>query len=142
MRVIVAGGRDFGYRFLENGERDKEWMIKCKNQMFGALDRLFADYADEYLMPVKDLVIVSGAAPGADTLGEDWAVVNWVPIKQYPADWDKIGRAAGVLRNQEMADNADALVAFWNGKSTGTKDMITRAMKKGLEVHVYRYESK
>lgn len=60
----------------------------------------------------------------------------------FRADWDKHGKAAGPIRNQEMLDNgkADALVAFWDGKSPGTKDMIRRAKRKGIKVKVVYFQ--
>ena len=99
--------------------------------------RHFEDY--KYLSAHMNLVIppwikvtevVCGKAPGADTLGERWAIANNIPVKEFPADWDKHKRAAGPIRNSEMAEYADALVAFWDGKSTGTKDMIDKMRKK------------
>lgn len=138
LRVIVAGGRDFGNRLTESGTRDREWLETCKGQMAAAMHRLFHDPEDEYLMPIP-MIVISGAAPGADTLGSDWAVVNWTGLEEYPADWNTHGKKAGIIRNQEMAEKADVLVAFWDGESRGTKHMIDTALKQGLEVHVYRY---
>ena len=76
--------------------------------------------------------VVSGKAPGIDTLGERWAKENGIPVTPFPANWKKHGRAAGPIRNGEMALYADALVAVWNGKSTGTRDMIAKARLKNL----------
>ena len=58
----------------------------------------------------------------------------------YPADWERHGRAAGPIRNEEMAEVSDALIAFWDGKSRGTKSMIEIARRKGLQVAVVRYD--
>lgn len=85
--------------------------------------------------------IISGCAPGVDRLGEAWAVAHDVPIERFPAEWSLHGRAAGRLRNQRMADVAEALIAVWDGESAGTKDMIARARKKGLRVFIYRPET-
>jgi hypothetical protein len=81
--------------------------------------------------------VVSGTARGIDSIGESWARDNKIPLKQFPADWDTYGRSAGYIRNAEMADYADALIAIWDGKSRGTKHMIDIATKKGLEVFIY-----
>jgi hypothetical protein len=81
--------------------------------------------------------IVSGKARGVDTMGEQWAKENDVPIKEFPADWDNLGRKAGTLRNCQMGDYADALVAVWDGSSRGTAHMIKYAKEKGLKVHVH-----
>lgn len=87
-------------------------------------------------MPSK---VVSGCAKGADTLGELWAKSQGVPIKRFPADWDKNGKAAGPLRNIEMACYAETLIALWDGKSKGTAHMIAEATKRKLKVYVHRY---
>lgn len=81
--------------------------------------------------------VLSGCANGVDKLGERWAVEHSVPIKPYPAKWDLYGKYAGRLRNAQMACEADALVAVWDGQSPGTKHMIEIAKGKGLLVHVY-----
>lgn len=83
--------------------------------------------------------VVSGTARGADRFGEEWASLNNIPIERYPADWDNNKKAAGYIRNIEMADNAEALIALWDGESRGTKHMITVAKRKGLKVFIYDF---
>lgn len=83
-----------------------------------------------------DVEIVSGAARGADALGERYAAERGLAVKQFPADWDRYGRSAGYRRNAEMAEYADAAVVFWDGKSKGSKHMINLAKEKGLPVRV------
>ncbi|MBR1697914.1 MAG: DUF2493 domain-containing protein, partial [Anaerovibrio sp.] len=85
------------------------------------------------------VIIVSGHAPGADTLGERYAHEHGLKCELYPADWNTHGKAAGPIRNAEMANNADALIAFWDGESRGTKNMIETAKAKGLRVAVVKY---
>ena len=115
-KIIIAGSRDFNdYEFL------KKKLVNLRD--------LFID----------DDVIISGHARGADALGERFAKEYNIPLKLFPADWNKYGKSAGYIRNKEMADNADVLVAFWDGKSRGTKNMINIAIDKGLEVHIVRY---
>ena len=82
-------------------------------------------------------LIISGGAKGIDALGEQWATTNSIPVEVYPADWKQFGRAAGPIRNREMAKNAEALIAIWDGKSKGTKSMIELAQKAGLAVYVH-----
>lgn len=77
--------------------------------------------------------VVSGTARGADRRGEAWANMNNISIKRFPADWDKYGKAAGHIRNAEMAKYADAAIIFWNGVSPGTRSMIDLAKKTQLE---------
>ena len=82
------------------------------------------------------IVVVSGTARGADRLGERYAKEKGYQLRQFPADWDTHGRSAGPIRNGEMAKNADALIAFWNGHSSGTKNMIETAKRYGLPVRI------
>ena len=115
MKVIIAGGRDFNdYILLKR---------KC----------------DELLKDVSDIEIVSGAANGADRLGERYAVEKGYPVKQFPADWKQYGNSAGIKRNAEMANYAEMLIAFWDGKSRGTKNMIDVATTKNFRVEVVKY---
>ena len=68
--------------------------------------------------------IVSGCAKGVDASGDQWAQINSIPVKRFPANWDKYGKLSGQMRNYEMAEYADALVAVWDGESRGTAHMI------------------
>lgn len=82
-------------------------------------------------------VVISGRAAGADSWGEAWALWHGIPVDPSPAAWRAQGRSAGALRNRKMARNADALVAVWDGVSTGTRDMIEVATLRGLRVFVW-----
>lgn len=82
------------------------------------------------------IVIISGTARGADTLGEQYAHERGYTIERFPADWQQYGKTAGLVRNRQMADNADALIVFWDSQSKGTKNMIMEAKKKGIAVRV------
>lgn len=73
--------------------------------------------------------VVSGTAIGVDRLGEQWARANNVPIKPMPANWNKYDKAAGPIRNREMAEYADAAIIIWDGKSTGAFNMINEIKK-------------
>lgn len=85
-------------------------------------------------------VVISGGAKGADSLGEAWAIKNHKTLEIFPADWGKYGYAAGPIRNRQMASKAEALIALWDGKSRGTKNMIEEAIKKNLQVYIHRIE--
>ena len=84
----------------------------------------------------------SGAARGADKLGSAYALDNDYRLEEFPADWNTYGRSAGMIRNNEMAKYADSnadkvmLVAFWNGRSSGTRNMIETARHKNFDVKV------
>ena len=86
------------------------------------------------LLNRETLAQMEGA--GADALGERYARDRGYALKVFPAEWKKWGRAAGPIRNAQMADYADALIAFWDGESSGTRDMIRKAEEKGLKVYV------
>lgn len=68
--------------------------------------------------------IVCGLAKGADLLGKQYALENGIKVKEFPADWKKYGKSAGFKRNKQMGDYAEFLIAFWDGESKGTKQMI------------------
>ena len=80
--------------------------------------------------------VVSGGADGADLLGERWVWQRRIPVRSFPAYWARHGKAAGPIRNGQMVEYADALVAFPRADSKGTADMIRQAWKAGLRVHV------
>ena len=111
MKVIIAGSRD-----LPNG------MLRLEKAIEKA--------------GFKITEVVSGNAPGVDRLGEFWAKTWGIPCTVMPADWDRYPKTAGTLRNTQMADYADALIAVWDGVSSGTKNMIKQAHDKGLKVYV------
>ncbi len=115
-RVIVAGSRSFNdYTALQ---------IAC--------DKLLAKK-----MQTHNIVIISGTARGADSLGEKYALERGYAVERFPADWQQYGKTAGPIRNRLMADNADALIVFWDGQSKGTQNMIMEAKKKGVAVRIY-----
>ena len=112
MRVIIAGSRCFAdYKLMS------EKLIK-------------------YFSVNKPALIVSGGAMGADRLGEYYAKRMNIPVRRYLPQWNTFGKSAGMKRNIIMAGNADALVAFWDGSSRGTAQMIEYANMKGLKVRV------
>lgn len=82
--------------------------------------------------------VVSGTARGVDRDGEYFAKVNKLPLKLFPANWDAHPRSAGAIRNNEMAEYADALVAVWDGQSPGTKHMIAAMKSRNKPVYVYQ----
>lgn len=84
--------------------------------------------------------VVCGAASGVDTLGAEWGEEHNVPVKYFPADWKRHGKVAGMYRNNQMADYADAVIAVWDGKSRGTYHMIQVADLKKLQLFVHQVE--
>jgi len=114
MKVIIAGSRTITDYF----------------EIVTALT--FADYTISNLTEV-----VSGTAKGVDQLGEMLAYRNHIPVKKFPADWDKYGKSAGYRRNADMAKYADSLIAIWDGQSKGTRHMIELMYKYGKPVYVH-----
>ena len=86
--------------------------------------------------------IVSGHAIGVDQLGERFAKEKNLSIKLFIPNWKRYGKRAGILRNIQMAKYADALIAIWDGKSVGTKHMITVANQKNLRMFVHKIGNK
>ena len=80
--------------------------------------------------------VVSGGANGVDKLGEQYATEYNIPIRRFNADWNKYGNAAGPIRNKQMAEYADRLIAFWDNKSRGTGSMIKLAKNNKLKVYI------
>lgn len=80
--------------------------------------------------------VVSGGARGVDRLGERWAREHRIAVMLFAAEWGRLGKKAGVLRNEQMARYAEALIAVWDRSSRGTRHMILRATELGLRVLV------
>ena len=98
MKIIIAGSREVtDYNLILEAVRKSEFDIS---------------------------EVVSGNARGVDKLGERYATENNIDLKIFPADWDRYGKRAGYIRNSEMGEYADGLIAIWDGKSKGTKYMI------------------
>ena len=117
-KVIIAGGRYFN-----------DYALLCEK-----CDSILSQKRQSH-----SVVIVSGTARGADTLGERYAQERGYAVERFPADWEHAGKAAGFIRNAQMASVADALIAFWDGQSKGTANMIGIARKRNLLVRVVGY---
>lgn len=119
MNLIIAGSRQFIDYSLLVDEVDK--LIESS--------------------PNFGVSIISGMANGADLLGVLYAEHHNIPCKKFPANWDKYGKSAGMIRNKEMAQNGTYLIAFWDGESRGTKQMIDCALENKLDVTVVYYKN-
>lgn len=114
LKLAVIGGRDFD-----------NWDL---------LHSKLLDYMDRY-----SLVIVSGGANGADSLAEKFADMYGIPKDIYHADWEQFGKSAGFIRNKQIIDAADFVLAFWDGVSKGTQHSIGLAKKQKKETHIVYY---
>jgi len=91
----------------------------------------------ENYLPTDISLIVSGGAKGIDTLAEKYADKNDIPKLIFLPDYKKHGKIAPLIRNRQIVDNADIVIAFWNGFSSGTKFTIDYAKKCGKKIVVY-----
>jgi hypothetical protein len=81
-------------------------------------------------------MIIHGMASGVDTIAGNYGRDHNLRIVEFPADWERYGRAAGPIRNKEMIEYGDELLAFWDGKSKGTGGTIKLARRAGIPVSV------
>ena len=117
MKYIVAGSRDFTDYIL--------------------LSRILSEFIGFNLDINADKpTIISGTAKGADKLGEKYAIDTGCHLIKMPADWDKLGKRAGYVRNQQMANRADRCIVFWDGESKGSKHMIDIAINAKIPTTV------
>ena len=84
----------------------------------------------------KHHTLISGGASGPDTIAQKEAEKQGWNIKIFKADWNKLGKSAGFMRNTDIAKEAEYIYAFWDGKSKGTLDTITKAVKMGKDVEI------
>jgi hypothetical protein len=83
--------------------------------------------------------IISGAAKGADRLAALWGHERGHRVVEFPADWEKHGKRAGFIRNADIINAADAVVAFWDGESRGTLHSIGLAEDAGKPLKLVRF---
>lgn len=113
--------------------------------------KLLEEFIIQQNLSDKITLVFSGGAGGVDTLGEKWANYNKVEVRKFIPDWNNLktpgarlkysaGRfydaTAGLRRNSLMIDEANAVIALWDGESRGTKDTIDKAKKKGIPVYL------
>jgi predicted Rossmann fold nucleotide-binding protein DprA/Smf involved in DNA uptake len=116
-RVVIAGCRDY-----DNYNEAKAYIDICLSN----------------IRKRNEIIIISGGAKGADSLGERYAEENGFKVEKYPADWERYGRSAGPRRNRQMAEISDYVICFWDGESRGTRSMIESARKFGKPVKIKR----
>ena len=97
--------------------------------------------------PFEIATVISGGANGVDTLGEQWANENGIPVRQYlPEEFEERasdrGMPSPLVRNEKMAEVGEALLAIWDGESRGTKHMVSCAEREGIPVHLVRVDSR
>ena len=116
MKIAVVGSREF---------KDKEFVqIKLKSVF-------------ENLLYVEDILLVSGGAKGVDSWAEELVQIMQIPKIIFKPDWNKYGKLAGYKRNKLIVDEADKVLAFWDGRSRGTKHSIDLAIEAGKPIDIY-----
>lgn len=132
LRLIIAGGRDFDFDELLEKECDAFLTQLVRN------------------VPRSDIEVVTGGQYGADARGDKYAKKRGFSRKQFKAEWERYGLPAGPIRNAKMVEyagnsaflaegNKAALIAFWNGKSSGTADVVNKAQKRHIQTKVVLY---
>lgn len=112
MKLLIVGSRSF---------------TDYKKMKIVLYNRYSVDQIDE---------VISGGAQGADTLAQQFAEEHDIKFTEYPAKWRTFGKRAGILRNMNMVNAADEVIAFWDGKSAGTRFTIQYAQEKGKTPYV------
>jgi hypothetical protein len=123
-KLIIAGTRTFNDFNLLTVQTDLYLKSICS-----------LDTSNEEL----DITVLSGCANGADKLGEKYAQMRNYKIEQYPANWLLYGKSAGPRRNKQMACVANICIVFWDGKSKGTKNMITLCNRRKIPCCIINY---
>lgn len=114
MKIAIVGSRDF-----PNKKKVETYVSMLNTRYPGGV------------------TVVSGGAKGVDTWAEKAAKLAGIPTQIIPAEWDKYGKSAGFLRNGLIVEEAERVVAFWDGDSRGTLDTIRKATKAGKPVEIY-----
>jgi hypothetical protein len=120
MKILVGGSREF---------TDRARVFEVMEDVFFQVERMGA----------RSVTIISGTARGSDKLGEKFAEHRGLRLERYPADWDQYGKSAGIIRNKQMAMKADIAVLFWDGESSGTKNMMEEMWAQRKPVVVVRF---
>ena len=116
MKLIIAGSRS---------------ITKTPDELHLIIETLFGDMVSE---------VISGTSRGVDQSGEAYAEKYCIPLVKMPADWDRYGKRAGPIRNRNMATYADAVLVLYDGKSKGSRSMITEALNAGIKLYVLTTE--
>jgi YspA, cpYpsA-related SLOG family len=121
LRLAIVGSRTLSPSVRRISERIAAWLATAPPGVSGRI-----------------IEVVSGRAPGVDLAGERWARAQRLPVQPFPARWEEHGHAAPFIRNEAIARYCDAMLAFWDGESRGTRDVVRRARRLGKPVRVER----
>ena len=88
-------------------------------------------------LPDEVTEIISGGARGVDTSAREYAMEHGLKLTEYLPEYDKYGRGAPLKRNITIIENADLVLAFWDGSSRGTKYVIDNCKKRNIPLKIY-----
>lgn len=108
MKLAIVGSRNFDDNFL---------MIEILHTFMAGYDNLWEEKIE----------VISGGAKGADLMAKKCALIAELKYTEFPAEWDKYGKSAGYIRNKQIVDVCDIVLAFWDGESKGTQHTIKLA---------------
>ena len=112
--------------------------MKLHVAIVGSKNYLRQELVEAYVVALPaNSVVVSGAAAGVDTFAEEAAKARGLETFIFHADWEKLGRRAGPIRNEQIIAHADRVVAFWNGRSRGTLNSLVLATRASLPIEIY-----
>lgn len=132
MPVLIIAGTRYP-KITDESVRDK--IKKFNGNALVHIEKTIRDIGPD------DLLMISGACKNSpDMLIKVFPMFLDEEKSWYAADWDSFGKRAGMIRNAKMAENATHLLAFWDGESSGTKNMIFEAKKRNLGVRVVRFD--
>lgn len=117
-----------------------KWVITGSRHIndFNVISKILDSTLTKYGTPEE---FIHGNCWGVDKIGGWWASQKRIPVKKFPADWLNYGKAAGPIRNKEMAEYCsknDLCIAIWDGSSKGTKNMINLCENKGIKVEIHK----
>ena len=96
----------------------------------------------ENFLPEDITEIVSGGARGVDTCAREYALAHGIKLTEFLPNYNRYGRGAPLKRNLEIIAYADLVLAFWDGKSRGTKYVIDNCKKQSVPIRVFLYKPK
>lgn len=93
----------------------------------------------EYL-PKITTEIISGGAKGVDQSAKEYALSHGIKLTEFLPEYTRFGKSAPLKRNISIVENSDIVLAFWDGKSKGTKFVVDICRKRGVEIRVYVFD--
>ena len=127
-------------KILENVKKKLE-IIEMRTIIAGSRSITNYEEVKKYLYVYREDIskVLCGCAKGVDEIRKQFAYEYTIPIEYYPADWNKYGKQAGFIRNQDIIDNCDGVIAFWDEKSNGTRDSLNKAKNQNKPIKIIKF---